>query len=165
MDEVVRKHFFCGCRHVTTARLEFTRPTSSMSDDSYMPSSSPDHCISQNHYEEYKEGKHQNRLKHKMHANPHSPSVRHVKSESPSPARTPRASAIQANNQFLGDEQYGKLLDSQIGVNTFVDGWFENTGLVSSRLPQPGSNEEDPMPDEEDKIAKLVAKCLQLTKE
>ncbi|KAJ7226203.1 hypothetical protein C8J57DRAFT_1273845 [Mycena rebaudengoi] len=108
-----------------------------MSDDSYLPSSSPDPPdlgISQAHHWEREEHRQERReLRALRKTGPYTDS-RPIKHETPSPSRTPRASAIQATRAFAENDQYGLFLDSQVGENTWVDTVFPEAAIVNSPL-------------------------------
>ncbi|KAJ6506058.1 hypothetical protein DFH09DRAFT_1101479 [Mycena vulgaris] len=66
-----------------------------------------------------------------------------IKSESASPHRPPRASALRANNLFSSDGQYGRFLDSQVGGNTYIDELYTSTGLPSRYESSPAPADND----------------------
>ncbi|KAJ7158193.1 hypothetical protein C8R43DRAFT_948510 [Mycena crocata] len=106
-----------------------------MSDDEYSyshRSSSPfqeESCqsFSQQNYYTHKENHREHRKQRLTGAAPYSrsatrsPAVLDIKSESVSPTRPLRLSAIQANQQFGSNEQYGAFLDSQVGDLSYVE--------------------------------------------
>ncbi|KAJ7179999.1 hypothetical protein C8R43DRAFT_941734 [Mycena crocata] len=105
--------------------------------------------MSQHHYWEARDRKKleiQNR-RLAPYRNPASPSPRRaIKSESVSPARTPRLSAIAASKHFSADDQYGVFLNSQIGENTFVDHLCNSKFIVAfpaNNVASPSSEKEN----------------------
>ncbi|KAF8181412.1 hypothetical protein K438DRAFT_1976135 [Mycena galopus ATCC 62051] len=102
-----------------------------MSDHDYAPSS-PGKLISKR-TREHKKSRQANRENRKSAPyNLSPPSPKKIKSESPSPSRVLRPSALRANEHFGADDQFGFFLNSQVGENTYVDSLYHSNGIPSS---------------------------------
>ncbi|KAJ6607134.1 hypothetical protein B0H10DRAFT_2073213 [Mycena sp. CBHHK59/15] len=101
-----------------------------MSDDSYLPSSSPlkpTWHMSQQHYYEYKQEHIRRRnIRRKEKENKR---AKKIKQEPSSPCITPRASTARANNLFK--RQFADALNSQMGENTCIEKWINERGSPS----------------------------------
>ncbi|KAJ6545805.1 hypothetical protein B0H10DRAFT_2132573 [Mycena sp. CBHHK59/15] len=86
-----------------------------MSDDSYLPSSSP-----------LKPTWHMRNIRRKEKENKR---AKKIKQEPSSPCITPRASTARANNLFK--RQFADALNSQMGENTCIEKWINERGSPS----------------------------------